>query len=318
MSIAPPDQLAALSIGGRDLGLTAPETWQGGTKVALKLWYYRNNAQTVIQRGRVTPQPVRLEFKLIGPDALNNALYLDSLAKTEEKPVPIQWASIAFDAMIETVEYSIQRTGVSVSLTCLPVTDPNRQVWLLSPPDGPVPVSLLGGIQAVLDGIQADIEAVAAYFDNTLTTLNDGLQQVRVAVATVADTLATVHDMAEAPMQVIASVRDTLVDAASAIVTGVVDLVAISNAAGELPSEIAVAVTRVANVGFGIDEQFLYVTQTLPQPTTMVVATEGQTVSDLADASDVTSAALFAINPELARAAPEPGQKIEVPYGKRA
>jgi LysM repeat protein len=313
MAIAHPDKLRAFRIAGVDLGLSAPEVFEGGSSVPIKVWYWKKGVDPTVQRSpRVIPKPVRLSFKLIGPEALNNALFLDDL-KRETDAVPFVWGDIAFEAHVKEVEYSAKQDGVDVALMAVPITDPNPNRRRLSTTTDFAPLDLLGEIGDSLADMKAFIDQVGAFADQALTTVRDALSQAETAVTDVTAALGTVAKIVELPTTVAAEVRDALTASADNLTTAAVDVVAAVSGASFAPPEIVVAAATVADAYNNTAERFNYIAQMVVPPAETHTVVEGETLTSIAEAAGTTVDQVLAMNPDVARSGITPGGQIEVP-----
>jgi hypothetical protein len=313
MAIANPSTIASLLIDGTDLGLTAPETWEGGTKTALRAWYYRKGIPTLIQSGRVTPEPVRLSFRLTGPDALQNALYLDGLQKTKRDAVPIVWGPISFAAKIQQCTYTASRSDVAVTLELLPVDDPNPQGQAQAPQIEVNPVDLLSEIGDAVGGLLAQVEQASKFFDNAFQGMRDAVDNATAVIARTEAAITGVAQIAQLPAATAATLGADLVDASARIQNGAATIVTAANAQAQLPAEIVSTVTTLATSSAISGERMEYIAAQMTPATVTAVLTEGQTATDIAEAAGVSVADLIAANPDLIRTPFTPGTTVEVP-----
>jgi LysM repeat protein len=313
MAIAHPDEIGTLLVDGVDLGDTAPETIEGGTKVALKVWYFKRGTNPVVQRGRVTPEPVRFSFKLTGPDALDNALYLDGLSKTKEEPVQIVWGRINFTAVIGQVTYQAQRTEVSVTMELTPVKDPNPSGGVFIPQVEISPFDLLAELADGLGGILALVDQAGKFFDNAFQSLRDAIDTATDVVAKVDTALATVTRIVDLPAQTVTVLSADLSDASSRLQNGAADLVAAANGAVDLPADITAGVTQVASTCTISSERMDYLVQQMAPTVLIIRFKEGDTLSGIAEAYGLSVDAILAVNPGFASSPPTPGTEVKVP-----
>lgn len=126
MALGTPDQVKAFSLGGFTLEAMAPEEFRTGLTATFKFFFFKSG-DPVVQKGRVTPDPITLSFRLHGPDAVDAELFLRAMA-AQQKEIDLAWLGrFSFRGYLTQVgDFSHTRLWATGSITFQPTKDTSQ------------------------------------------------------------------------------------------------------------------------------------------------------------------------------------------------
>jgi hypothetical protein len=215
MALGTAEQVNTFLLGGYQLQAMAPEEFRTGVTATFKFFYYKKGP-AIVQKGRVTPDPITLSFKFKGPDAVDAELFLRAMAKKQEK-ISLSWLNrFAFKGYITQVgDFSHTRLWATGSITFQPTED-TSQAGSGAALSAKFTTSSLP-LQSWLDLLKDIKNAIAVYLQNLKSLvadifqpLDDLRQAIDLITSTITDTIATVGDIASLPYQQLSALVDTV------------------------------------------------------------------------------------------------------------
>jgi LysM repeat protein len=217
MPIANPSDLDTFTLGPAQLKATsAPEEFREGLTAAFRFFFY-NGKPTIVQKGRVTPDPISLSFKFNGDLALDTARYLRSLVAAQAA-VSLTWAGrFSFTGYLLHFEFSYRQKEVTGSLTYQPTSQDTGSVPGVLPTPAIDPATLLtqaqGFMAAITNAIASMTNAIAtlqSQVNDVLQPLQDFNNALTDAVNQVTANLYNFGDILTMPYQTLSALADTI------------------------------------------------------------------------------------------------------------
>jgi LysM repeat protein len=218
VAIAPPTDLASFRLGDFTLEARAPEELRFGVKAMMRYFFYKKGP-TVVQKGRVMPKPVTLQFRYHGPDALDAFLFWKT-ASEKQLPIKFSWANrFAYNGYLEEVEGSASQRLVTGTLTYQPTSDSlahnnTGAVTAGFNNDPSINAELVAAAMDLIPATTFSLNALAnqlkGMVNASLGSLYDAINGVNNAIDDVAAAISTFGDVLSIPFQTAASLVDTL------------------------------------------------------------------------------------------------------------
>jgi hypothetical protein len=325
MPLGSPETLDTFSLGGFKLTSQAPEEMREAVSAAFRFFFFKKGP-TIVQKGRVTPEPITLVFKFNGDEALSTARTLKRMAMQQQE-IPLSWArQFSFKGYLTNFDFTYRQQEVTGALVYQPVEDlANKDVAKLNA------ISPAQRAQDIQENLQTTYEAKAslalsladlkAAVADWFQPVTDAIQAIEDATSAVNDIFTTVGDIAALPFQLISEIvfsintaigtltgaRDDITTKILAPVTplleGTADFLARSTALDALVylDDLEISLSNLAGA-------------MAPVPVEYSVQ-EGDTLEWVATLFSTTIADLLQMNPGLSAETLAPGVKVKVPHG---
>jgi hypothetical protein len=324
MALGTAEQVNTFLLGGYQLQAMAPEEFRTGVTATFKFFYYKKGP-VIVQKGRVTPDPITLSFKFKGPDAVDAELFLRAMAKKQEK-ISLSWLNrFAFKGYITQVgDFSHTRLWATGSITFQPTEDTSQagsgaalsakfatsslpaQNWL----------DLLGSASIAIAGFLVALKQQVA---DVFQPLVDAKAAIDLVTLTITQSIATAGDIASLPYQTASALASSINDA----------LLLIPIAASDLSSKVlapAIPIFEGATnylgqaAGLGVlveldnaQDAFLNLASTLaPQPV-IYKSVYGDTLQDVCDIFKLALVDLLSLNSTLTDGPIPAGTLVKIP-----
>jgi LysM repeat protein len=326
MPIANPQDLDTFTLGPAYLKATsAPEDFKEGVTAAFRFFFYKNKP-TIVQKGRVTPDPITLSFKFNGDLALDTARYLRGLVAAQQ-PINLTWAGrFSFTGYLLKFDFSYRQKEVTGTLTYQPTAQDTGAVPGLLPSMVIDPATLLTAVQGFMAGITDGIAAMTNDINSLQNSVNDLLQPLTDLNAALTDAVKQVQanlynfgDIVSMPYQTLSALADTIGTALGLMPTAYQE---ITNKVTNPVVSVLTATDAYIAAAIGADYlahqndaevNALLLQQALtPTPITYTVQAD-DTLQLISSYFSVSVGAMLQLNPGLSELSLVPGSKILVP-----
>ncbi|MBO9542708.1 LysM peptidoglycan-binding domain-containing protein [bacterium] len=330
MPLASSEDLKIFKLGTYTLQAEAPEELEEGVTAAFRFFFFKQS-KPLVQVGRVTPDPITLNFKFNGDWALDAARALKRMTE-EQRLIPLKWANrFDFRGYLTSFRFRYTQQLVTGTLTYQPISDEKLPGAFNAPAGAPVPdkAGRLTEVNEHFDDafktketLASHLLAIKALVADNFSPITSALEACNDTLRMVSDTLSTVADIAAIPFQLGAEIATTinstigLLPAArneffAKVLAPVTPLLQGADAA------VAKASAEFALVA--IDDLEIALLNLLDSlstvPVEYVVQVE-DTLEQIADWFRVTIEAILQMNPSLSASTLVPGLRLKVPYAQ--
>ncbi len=334
MPLGTPDVLDSFILGGVKLTSAAPEQFKEAVKSWRRYFFFRNG-DPIVQQGRVIPRPITLDFKMNGPDALDNMRFFKRMAMQSQE-IPFTWAgAFNFTGYLDEFEATYAQKVVTGTLTYQPIKDlankdatpgalvqtPVQRTAALTDAMGQVTNAV--GTQAVTGflGLGDMLSNIEGVISTDLSSVYGFISSAQDVVSQINDAISTYYDITSIPYEIVSSFAD-LANSAIALIPSAVD--ALNNNILDPGTPILQGTDDYLAIGWGetglslLDDSSVglsLIVQTLaPQPLTYVVA-EGDTIQGICDLWGVLVATFLSVNPGINDTTLTVGITVVIPNG---
>lgn len=324
MALGTPEQVAAFSLGGYTLEAMAPEAFRTGITVTYKFFFYKKG-EPVVQKGRVTPNPITLDFRLKGPDAVDAELFIRAMAAKQEA-VTLSWLDrFSFKGYITLVgDFSHTRLWVTGSITFQPTEDTSAAGSGMAlgskfQRSGESIGSWLDALKDAINGLNNAIADLKQWVDDLLQPLRDVATAIDLINAEVLGLSQQVGDIAAAPYQALSELAGTIDDAITLLPIARDDMYA-KVLAPVIPllqgttNDLAQSAALGSMVVLDDAEDGLWNLRNAIAPEPLIYKSQyGDTPQDVADIFGVTLGALLALNSTMGAGPIAAGTLVKIP-----
>lgn len=341
MPAGTPEELDSFRLGSVQLQARAPEELKECVKATFKFFFYKNGP-TIVQKGRVTPDPITLSFKFSGAGSLGAAQFLKQMMIVQEE-IPLSWMTFAFKGYLTQFDFGYRQKEVNGTLTYQPIdlgdaktagsaaalgsTAVARPTLVeIGLPEATLAVRItffealfgdalnaLGEAIEFLGGIKDQVQAA---FDGLL----DLLDQIDTFSDGVNAAVSAVLDIAAVPLQIAAQIQDTATNLLSVFThvrDGVADLFSPTTpllglaAQFMMEAQIAVGLAEMDKM----ETALLLTRSAFTQQYVRYVFTDEDTLMTVAESFGLSAPDILAANPGLRPSDVQGGLNVSIPTG---